>query len=58
MASIDEDGAMTTWSPEESQRIGESEELEIAVRRADGGLRRWVPIWVLCVDRHVYVRTW
>jgi hypothetical protein len=49
---------MTTWSPEESQLIGAADELEIAVRRADGSLRRWVPIWVVCVDRHVYVRTW
>jgi hypothetical protein len=40
------------------QQISASDELEIAVRRADGSLRRWVPIWVVCVDQDVYVRTW
>jgi hypothetical protein len=47
-----------TWSPDELARIGSAEELEIAVRRADGTLRRWVPIWVVCVGQQVYVRTW
>jgi len=48
----------STWSREQLQRLGASDELEIAVRRADGTLRRWVPIWVVCVDEHVFVRTW
>jgi hypothetical protein len=46
------------WSPEQLRHIGESEELEIAVRRGDGNLGRWVPIWVVCVGQGVYVRTW
>ena len=46
------------WSPEELERIGEAEELGIAAKRADGTLRRWVPIWVVCVGEQVYVRTW
>ena len=46
------------WTPDELERIGGAEELEIAVRRADGTLRRWVPIWVVCVGGQVYVRTW
>ena len=33
-------------------------ELEIAVRRADGTLRPWTPIWVVHVVGDVYVRTW
>jgi hypothetical protein len=33
-------------------------ELEIAVRRSDGSLREWVPIWVVCAGGQVYVRTW
>jgi hypothetical protein len=33
-------------------------ELEIAVRRSDGSLRRWVPIWVVSSGGQVYVRTW
>ncbi len=46
------------WSREELERIGTAEELRIATRRADGTLRRWVPIWVVCVGQQVYVRTW
>jgi len=46
------------WSPEELNSIGSAVELHIAVRRPDGRLRRWTPIWVVCVDEQVYVRTW
>ena len=46
------------WSPEELNSIGSAVELHIAVRRPDGRLRRWTPIWVFCVDEQVYVRTW
>jgi hypothetical protein len=47
-----------TWSPDDLERIGLAGELEIAVKRADGTPRRWVPIWVVCVGEQVYVRTW
>ena len=47
-----------TWTPDELQRIGGAPELEIASRRADGVLRRWVPIWVVSTGGQVYVRTW
>ena len=46
------------WSPEELTSIGSAVELHIAVRRPDGRLRRWTPIWVVRVDQQVYVRTW
>jgi len=46
------------WSREKLERIGRAEELRIATKRADGTLRRWVPIWVVCVGEQVYVRTW
>jgi hypothetical protein len=46
------------WSPEELARLGSAEELQIAGKRADGTLRRCVPICVVCVGEHVYVRTW
>ena len=48
----------TNWSTEDLEQIGRAEELQIATRRADGTLRRWVPIWVVCVGDQVYVRTW
>jgi hypothetical protein len=47
-----------SWAPEELQRIGAAHELQIASRRADGTLRRWVPIWVVNAGGQVYVRTW
>jgi hypothetical protein len=46
------------WSPAELQEINAARELQIASRRADGTLRRWVPIWVVCTGGLVYVRTW
>jgi hypothetical protein len=46
------------WTPDDIQRIGAADELEIAAKDADGTLRRWVPIWVVCVGEQVYVRTW
>lgn len=48
----------TAWSPDELKLIGGTEELRIATERADGTLRPWVPIWVVSVGEHVYVRTW
>jgi hypothetical protein len=48
----------STWSPEQLQRLGASDELEIAVRRADGTLRRLGADWVVCVGEHVFVQTW
>jgi hypothetical protein len=46
------------WTPEQLDRIGRSDELEIASRRADGTLHRWTPIWVVAAGGQVYVRTW
>jgi hypothetical protein len=47
-----------SWSADQLDRISVSGELQIASRRIDGTLRRWVPIWVVCVNDAVYVRTW
>lgn len=46
------------WSPDELERIDSAEELRITTERADGTLRRDVPIWVVSAAGHVYVRTW
>ncbi|HEV3186927.1 MAG TPA: DUF2255 family protein [Acidimicrobiales bacterium] len=48
----------TSWSPDQLERISRSRELHIASRRIDGTLRPSVPLWVVCVDDGVYVRTW
>ena len=47
-----------SWSPEELRLMNAAGELRIAVKRSDGSLRRWVPIWVVCAGGQVYVRTW
>ena len=47
-----------TWSTEALQRIDAAAELRIAVERADGTLRRALPIWVVSTGGHIYVRTW
>jgi len=49
---------MTKWSTEELDTIGSAEELEITSLRADGSLRRYVPIWVVRVGDDLYVRSW
>lgn len=46
------------WSSAELKRLDAARELEIAVRRADGTPRRAVPVWVVCANSQVYVRTW
>ncbi|SKB08877.1 DUF2255 family protein [Aeromicrobium choanae] len=48
---------MTSWTPDELERIGEAEELHIASRRKDGTLRPFIIIWVVRVDEDVYVRS-
>jgi hypothetical protein len=46
------------WPADDLRLMDAASELQIAVRRPDGSLRRWVPIWVVCADGQVYVRTW
>jgi hypothetical protein len=46
------------WTTDELDRIGDVDELHIALRRANGTLRRAVPIWVVRVRDDLYVRSW
>jgi hypothetical protein len=46
------------WSVDDLPLLAAARELEIAVRRSDGSLRQWVPIWVVCAGEQAYVRTW
>ncbi len=46
------------WTPEQLDLIDAAPELEIAVHRSNGTLRSWVPIWVVCANGDVFVRTW
>ena len=47
-----------SWTPEQLALLDGTRELDIAVRRDDGSLRPWTPIWVVRVVGDVYVRTW
>jgi hypothetical protein len=46
------------WTAEQLQHIGAAPELEISSGSDARKPRRWLPIWVVCVDGQVYVRTW
>ncbi|MET0492554.1 MAG: DUF2255 family protein [Actinoplanes sp.] len=46
------------WSAADLRLLHAAGELQIAVRRSDGSLRPWLPIWVVCAGDQVYVRTW
>jgi hypothetical protein len=49
--------AMTIWTKEELNKIGNAEELRIAALRADGTLRKPVIIWVVRIGNELYVRS-
>ncbi|SEP60631.1 DUF2255 family protein [Microlunatus flavus] len=46
------------WERDELAAVDAAAELEIAVRRDDGALRAWTPVWVVRVDEQVLVRSW
>ena len=48
---------MTTWTSDELNKIGNTEELQIASLRRDSTLRKPLPIWVVRVDDALYVRS-
>ncbi|HXZ71158.1 MAG TPA: DUF2255 family protein, partial [Streptosporangiaceae bacterium] len=48
---------MTTWPPDELERIGDAEELQLASRRPDGSLRPYVTMWVVRAGSDLYVRS-
>jgi hypothetical protein len=48
---------MTTWTSDELNKIGTTEELKIASLRGDGTLRNPVTIWVVRLGDDLYVRS-
>jgi hypothetical protein len=48
---------MNAWNPDELDRIGRADELQIASRRHDGSLPPYVTIWVVRVGDDLYVRS-
>lgn len=48
---------MSTWTPEQSSRVGSATELDLASRRADGSLSDYTTMWVVGVGGEVYVRS-
>jgi hypothetical protein len=51
------DALMTQWSSDELARIGSADELELAVLRPDGTLRKPVTIWVVRYGDNLYIRS-
>jgi hypothetical protein len=49
--------AVATWTAEELDRIGQAGELHLATRRQDGGLSRYVTMWVVRAGDELYVRS-
>lgn len=48
---------MTTWPRDELERIGDADELQLASRRPDDGLRPYVTMWVVRASGGLYVRS-
>ena len=48
---------MSMWTQDELNKVGKAEELEIAVERTDGSLRKPLPIWVVRVGDDLFVRS-
>jgi hypothetical protein len=48
---------MATWTNEELEKIGATEELQIAALRSDSTLRKPVTIWVVRLGENIYVRS-
>jgi hypothetical protein len=46
-----------SWTPEELEKVGSADELELASRRPDGSLRPFVTIWVVRAGDEIYVRS-
>lgn len=49
---------MTAWTSDELDRIGDATELTIQAQRADGTLRKPLPIWVVRDGDQLYVRSY
>ena len=45
------------WSPDELDRMGSSEEFEVASRRPDGSLSPYVTIWGVRAGDDLYIRS-
>ena len=48
---------MSTWTPDELDKIGNAEELQLASVRRDGTLRQPVTMWVVRHGDDLYVRS-
>jgi hypothetical protein len=46
-----------TWPTQELEKIGRTDELQLASMRPDGSLRPYVTMWVVRVGEELYVRS-
>jgi hypothetical protein len=49
---------MKAWTVDELDRIGGSDEIELASKRADGSARSYLPIWVVRVGDELFIRSY
>ena len=45
------------WTDDELERVGDAEELQLASRRPDGTLRKFITLWVVRDGDDLYVRS-
>lgn len=45
------------WTDDELERVGNAEELQLASRRPDGTLRKFITMWVVREGDELYVRS-
>ena len=46
-----------TWTPQELDRVGRAQELQLASKRRQGGFSKYVTMWVVRVGDNLYVRS-
>jgi hypothetical protein len=49
---------MTGWTPDQLAAVADADELTIQPQRADGTLRKPVPIWVVRAGDDLYIRSY
>jgi len=48
---------VAAWTPQELDRVGQAQELQLASQQRQGGLSQYVTMWVVRVGDNLYVRS-
>jgi hypothetical protein len=57
VGSLWEEASMITWTAQELDQVGQAEELQLATGRHQGGVSRYVTMWVVRAGDDLYVRS-